>query len=322
MGKLTNLFKGLALAAALPLLLSQCSQMRHFTQGRGLSPPPTPTLAEAYDPWVNQKPPRPDRQKPAPDRLEALGEQSLQNRDFETSLLNFLEILKDNPARYDLRYKVGVIFLLTGQLEAARRELAMVLLHRPEMLEAHEALGLVHLQEKQYPLAVQEFKTVVTQDPKRAKAQYLLGISLLEAGQTAKAAFPLKVATDLEPRQVYPLIALADAYLRQKDYQQALTFLKRAQSLAPQNQKLNYHLGLALAALKRYPEALEAFLKAGDEAQAYNNIGVYYFMEGRFEEAARCFQRALELRPTFYSEAKANLQRALEKLHQVRLNDG
>ncbi len=73
-------------------------------------------------------------------------------------------------------------------------------------------------------------------------------------------------------------------------------------------------LGQALAGQKQYPQALDGLHEGGDEAQAYNNIGVYYFMDGRYEEAAKCFQRAMELRPTFYQEAKTNLQRALEKL--------
>ncbi len=85
----------------------------------------------------------------------------------------------------------------------------------------------------------------------------------------------------------------------------------------PKNQKLNHQLGMALAGDKRYTEAMDAFMKAGDEAQACNNIGVHYFVAGQYEDAAKCFQRAIELRPTFYDEAKANLQRALEKLHQT-----
>ena len=68
-------------------------------------------------------------------------------------------------------------------------------------------------------------------------------------------------------------------------------------------------------------EALQAFMKSGDEAQAYNNIGVHYFVAGQYEDAAKCFQRALELRPTFYDEAKANLQRALEKIQQTQKGD-
>ena len=44
-------------------------------------------------------------------------------------------------------------------------------------------------------------------------------------------------------------------------------------------------------------------------------------MDGQYEEAAKCFQRAIELRPTFYQEAKINLQRALEKLQESRHDD-
>ena len=113
-------------------------------------------------------------------------------------------------------------------------------------------------------------------------------------------------------------MALGQAYMQMKKYQEAVNSLKKGQALAPQDQKVNYQLGMALAAQKRYPEALEAFLKAGDEAQAYNNIGVHYFGDGRYEEAAKCFQKAIDLRPTFYQEARNNLQRALEKLHQSK----
>jgi tetratricopeptide (TPR) repeat protein len=299
---------------ALSLSLSHCSQKQGTV--RGIKPKEAAALSAAYDPLDNRRTPRPDRQEIPLDRLEAMADLALQNRDFETSLVNLLEILKENPQRYDLHYKVGLIFFLTGQMEAARRELALVLVHRPEMMEAHEALGLVHVQEKHYSLALEEFQTVLAQEPRRAKTRHLLGVCYLEAGQPGRAISELKGAAELAPRQVSTYIALGQAYLQLKDYPQAITWLKKGQSLAPQNQKLNYHLGMALAAGKRYPEALEAFIQAGDEAQAFNNIGVHYFGEGRYEEAARCFQRALELRPTFYQEAKVNLHRTLEKLQQ------
>lgn len=314
--------KGLILSAlvlTLLLPLSHCSR-KQATGVRPVKPEEAALLSAATDPWPERwNPPKVNLKGGLPEnRLEDLGNLSLQARDYESSIVNFLQILKDHPERYDLHYKVGVIFLLTGQLEAAQRELALVLAHQPEMLEAHEALGLVHLQEKQYQQAMGEFQAVLAQDPKRARTRHLLGITFLEAGQPGRAILELKEAANLDPRQVSTLIGLAQAYMQQKDYQQAVTCLQKGQSLAPQNQKVNYHLGMALAALKRYPEALEAFLKAGDEAQAYNNIGVHYFVDGRYEEAAKCFQRAIELKPSFYAEAQANLQRALEKLHQVQ----
>ena len=304
----------------LPLLASQCSKKSPQAPAvQGLTPEQAEKFQALHDPWPNKKP-RPPEKLPD-DRLEAMGDLALKNRNFDNSLINYLQILQEHPERYDLHYKVGVIFLLSGKLEAAQKELALVLVHRPEMLKAHEAMGLVHLQGKQYPLAIEEFQHVLAQDPKRAKTCHLLGVTFLESGRPDRAILALKTATGLDPRQLSSHIALAQAYMQQKDYPHAVASLKQAQTLAPQEQKVNYHLGMALASLKRYPEALEAFKHAGDEAQGYNNIGVHYFMDGKYEEAAKCFQQAIELRTTFYGEAKANLQRALEKLHQSRKDD-
>jgi Flp pilus assembly protein TadD len=186
------------------------------------------------------------------------------------------------------------------------------------MLEAHEALGLVHLEEKKYALAIDEFQQVLSQDPGRAKTHHLLGVTYLDAGQPHRAISEFNQALAREPGNVATLTTLGQAYLQQKNYTQALIPLKKAQTLAPLDPKVNRLLGMALGALKRYPEALEAFMKAGDEAQAYNNLGVFYFKDGQYEDAAKCFQKALDLRTTFYQEAKTNLQRALEKLQQSR----
>jgi tetratricopeptide (TPR) repeat protein len=311
----------LLLVLALPLLLSHCAKKQGtYSALKGVKPGEITKDSPFYDSWGwssgSKRPPRLEGTAIPPERLEALADLSLQTKDYESSLISYLEVLRQNPERYDLRYKVGVIFLLTGKLEAARQELGQVLVQQPEMLEAHEALGLVYLTEKRYPDAIQEFQTVLAKEPRRAKTRYLQSIAYLDSGQTRRAIPLLKEVAQLEPKQVTIYATLGQAYISLKDYTQAITWLKKGQSIDPDNQKVNYQLGMALAGLKRYPEALEAFLKAGDEAQAYNNIGVHYFIEGKYEEAAKCFQRALELRPTFYGEAKANLQRALEKLQQ------
>jgi len=307
------------LVLALPCLTSHCARKPAPTV-RGLTLDESSKIQSHYDAWEGRKPKPPE--EVAADRLEVLGDQALQNRNFENSLVNYLQILQKNPERYDLHYKVGVIFLLSGKLEAAQKELALVLVHRPEMLEAHEALGLVFLQGKNYPQAIDEFQYVLAQDPRRAKTHHLLGVTFLESGRPDRAIHALKTATTLDPRLLSSLITLSKAYLEQKEYRQAVASLKQAQALDPKSQKVNHLLGMALAGQKQYPQALEALMKAGDEAQAYNNIGVHYFMEGQYEDAAKCFQRALELRPTFYQEAKTNLQRALEKLQETRKDGG
>ncbi|MHB8069265.1 MAG: tetratricopeptide repeat protein [Desulfobaccales bacterium] len=310
----------LSAVLALPLLLGQCGGKQSPDSMRKELMKRENALTAADAQWEKKqaKAAKAGENSIPLNRLEALGEMSLQSRDYESSLMNFLEILKQDPSRYDLRYKVGVIFFLNGQMAAARKELAMVLMQRPEMLEAHEALGLVHLEEKKYTLAVDEFQQALSQDPRRAKTHHLLGVTYLEAGQPQRAISEFNLVLTQEPNNIATLTTLGQAYLGQNKYSQALIPLKKAQSLAPQDPKINRQLGMALGGLKQYPEALQAFLKAGDEAQAYNNLGVFYFKDGHYEEAAKCFQKALDLRTTFYQEAKTNLQRALEKLQESR----
>jgi tetratricopeptide (TPR) repeat protein len=309
--KPTKPFLCSVLVLALPLLLSHCAGQHR--------PPERPDLSSRLQENNSAKL---QNDLLPPERMEALGEIALQTGDYDSSLVNFLEILKRDPQRYDLHYKVGVIFLFKGQLEPAQNELALVLVHQPGMVQAHEALGMVLLQQKKYSEARGEFQLAVSYDSQRANPRHLLGITYLEEGQPGKAIVELKRAVALDRHELASYAALGQAYRELKDYPRAVDSLKQGLSQSPTDQKLNYQLGLTLAGEKRYNEALEAFMKAGDEAQAYNNIGVHYFVDGKYEEAAKCFQRAIELRPTFYGEAKTNLQRALEKLHQSRQDDG
>jgi tetratricopeptide (TPR) repeat protein len=257
-----------------------------------------------------------------PERQEAMGDLLMKSKEYEGSLLHYIQILQNNPERQDIRYKVAVILLLKGQYKEAREELTRVLTARPEMLEAREALAIAHLQEKDYNQAIQEFRTILQQDRSRAQTHHLLGVSYLMANQPREAIQELETANSLNPKNLATYGALGQAHNRVKNYQKAYTILKKGQSLNPNHSKINYQIGMALAGLKRYDEAFAAFVKSSDEAQAYNNIGVYYFADGEYETAAKCFQKALELRPTFYQEAKNNLDKAMEKLQEGKIQEG
>jgi tetratricopeptide (TPR) repeat protein len=62
--------------------------------------------------------------------------------------------------------------------------------------------------------------------------------------------------------------------------------------------------------LGKYGEALELFKKSGNEAEAYNNLGYIYLLEGKNKEAIVAFEKALDLSPGFYVKAYENLNRA------------
>jgi tetratricopeptide (TPR) repeat protein len=305
------------LVLCLPLI-SHCSKKEPSgPQIRTLTPEEAARIAPPLDAYASR--PRRDTkmdEEIPPERQEAMGDLLMKSKEYEGSLLRYVQILQKNPERHDIRYKVAVVLLLKGQSKEAGQELNKILAAQPDMLEAREALAMVYLQEKDYKPAIQEFRTVLQQDRNRAQTHHLLGVAYLMANQPRDAIRELETANSLNPKNLSTYAALGQAYNRLKDYQKAYTWLKKGESINPNHSKINYQIGMALAGLKRYDEAFVAFTKSSDEAQAYNNIGVYYFVDGQYGLAAKCFQKAMELRPTFYQEAKNNLDRALEKLQE------
>jgi len=291
------------------------------TPFRGLTSEESDRLGSLNNPGFPKSKAFPAEKEPPAENLIAEGDLYLKTGQLDGSIMSYTRVLAKDPYRHDVRYKLGIVFLMSGQLADAKRELAAVLAHQ-EMLESHEALGLVFLQEGNYPEAERELRHVLSSDPQRLRALYLLGVTHLKAHNTTAAIAVFRDVLLKEPNNVKAMSRLGQAYYEAKNYSEALHWLKKGEYLHPEDPKLNYYLGMTYAALKRYPEAMTAFTKAGDEAQAFNNIGVQYFLEGRYTDAAKCFQRALELRKTFYPEAKDNLERALKKMQEENQNAG
>lgn len=304
--------------ALLPLLLCHCltKGKTKTPQFRGLTATEAGRLSELNDPSFKQAKAWKGEKELSLDELAGQADLLMQNREYESSLMNYGKILSADPKRHDIRYKVGVILLLMGQVPEAKKELAEVLAHETDNYQAHEAMGLVLLQEKNLAGAQQEFQTVLTAAPDRFYARYLLGLSYLRGEQPSRAVAELKKAHSLNPKNPRVMADLGWACYQMKNYEEASRWLTQALALSPDDPRINHSLGMTLAATKKYPEALKAFLKAGDPAQGYNNIGVHYFGEGKYAEAARCFQKAVELRKTFYQEASNNLEKALKKLKE------
>ncbi|MBM4283662.1 MAG: tetratricopeptide repeat protein [Deltaproteobacteria bacterium] len=205
MGRAGRILIAIAGLALLTLSLCHCGWIRPEPKVRGLSPREAGRLSDLYTPQ-DPKPQTGPVQEMPPERREALGDLLLQSRDYESSLVNYLQVLRLQPERVDIRYKVGVIYLLGGHYEQARLELQRVIQARPDMLEAYEALGLVHLQTNQYPQAIDTFRQVLGQDSRRPQTRYFLGTAYLAAGKPREAiaeleacAWPLKITPPWPP---------------------------------------------------------------------------------------------------------------------------
>ena len=103
------------------------------------------------------------------------------------------------------------------------------------------------------------------------------------------------------------------------NHKKAVGAFNTALALKYTKSKVYNNLGLVLANLGKYSEALEAFEKGGGEARAYNNLGCIYLSQGKVKEAIYCFKKAIEIDPVFYAKAGENLDRAKKSLGYQKL---
>jgi tetratricopeptide (TPR) repeat protein len=161
------------------------------------------------------------------------------------------------------------------------------------------------------------FQRAVAMAPDDDRAHAYYGSWLYSHHRTSDAIRQLKLAVVLNPRGLMQRNRLIQAEITAGDMGAALHAARDTLTQAPDD-------AVALEALphppvrtaaywvrasgklyreEQYPRAIEAAQKAIDlepgNAEAYNNVGVSYAAMGRWDEAIRFEERALELKPDF-----------------------
>lgn len=180
--------------------------------------------------------------------------------------------------------------------EVAR--LRAVIRQAPNLVQAHFALAQTYLARQQFPEAEAEFKRVIELQPTNIEARFDLGLVYLSQKRVddAKSAFTQILAQDANSAEGhYGLgLVLAD----QQDYPAAIEEFKKATS-GPRLSGVYYEMGNSCAKLKRYDEAIAAFLKekeiTGEDPDLENALADAYQAKGMMKEAQEARDRAQQL---------------------------
>ncbi len=97
------------------------------------------------------------------------------------------------------------------------------------------------------------------------------------------------------------LNGLAIMYYEQENYQGALELLEPLTKENPRDCSLFLNQAIALFAMKKRYEAITKGKKAttlcADNSWAWNSLGFLYYLAGELDEAASCFQKAIDISP-------------------------
>jgi tetratricopeptide (TPR) repeat protein len=127
-----------------------------------------------------------------------------------------------------------------------------------------------------------------------------LGKALEAEGRLAEALPHLQRAATLHAAPLY-LVNLADVLRKLERHEQAVAAYREAVRLQPEFPSARNNLGNSLVAVGDWAGAEEQFLIAVRQdpayADAHCNLGLVRLRQGRADEAAACFRRALQLEP-------------------------
>lgn len=204
--------------------------------------------------------------------------QLLMRRGFDEEAFKELETIEtQEPASGLGALGKGSAYFKKGDLDQSRKNLSRALGLNPRLWQAHMFLGLIDEREKKLDSAIAHHREAIAINPKLAALHNNLGVT----------------------------------YYLKGDYLPAIDAFLRAIEIDPgDNTRTFNNLGLVLAKIGRYDEAIRAFKKGKGEAAAYNNIGFIYLTEGKYAEATEALEKAIRINPQYYVKAHENMERA------------
>jgi tetratricopeptide (TPR) repeat protein len=194
----------------------------------------------------------------------------------------------------DTHYKLGTVFLATGDVSAATGELRQAVKLRSLFPAASAALGIALLQAGEFAAArdslskgtalgpeiyiylgaaserlgdnksaIESYRAALAQQPPLFMAELSLGRLLLATGEATEAVKHLQLATELDAEKAQPQLYLALALVKTGQRQSAVTAAERAQgSGASENADFHDVLGGVFRELGLQNEAQQCFEQA------------------------------------------------------------
>ncbi|MFN7992199.1 MAG: tetratricopeptide repeat protein [Bryobacteraceae bacterium] len=195
------------------------------------------------------------------------------------------------------RFTWAMALVHLGQADAAREQLTLLNVSRPDRPLYLYWLGRIDYDQRRYVEAVEKLKRVIQRDPASARAYDALGLAFDMMGQPEDAREAFVKAVDLNRKlsqpSAWPPHNLGNLLLRVQQPRDAEVLLREALEYDPGFAMAHYHLGRALEAEGRDNEAIGEYRVAvsldKELIEPLYSLGLLYRRHGRKVEAEAAF---------------------------------
>jgi membrane associated rhomboid family serine protease/cytochrome c-type biogenesis protein CcmH/NrfG len=178
-------------------------------------------------------------------------------------------------------------------------QLQLIVKQQPNSAQLHALLAQAYFDHQQFPQAESEYKRVLELQPQSAEARFNLGMTYLSEKRydDAKEAFAQLGAQD--STSPYAHYGTGLVLSEQRNDQAAIDEFKNALSSGAEISGAYLEMGNSYARLKRYDDAIAAYLKekeaSGDNSEIENALADAYAAKGMTQQAQAAKARAGQL---------------------------
>jgi tetratricopeptide (TPR) repeat protein len=258
-------------------------------------------------------------------------QQHYERQEWEQSRAAALKALELDPRLANAEVLLGLMATSESRFQEAERRFARAVALQPQNDRAQAYLASTYLQQKRFAEARRAFQKVLQLNPENTAAHYNLGLVGLSEQKPFEALPHFESVTRVNPSDVAAWIGLLESRLLLKrsedarraartveellqpndprlfqaatllalhqEYPAAIQMLEKIRRAFPQSYDVNYNLALAYFRTQQHDKAAAILSGFEDRAEARNLLASVEENRGRYQEAARAFQRAAELAP-------------------------
>jgi tetratricopeptide (TPR) repeat protein len=228
------------------------------------------------------------------------GLQEAEHHRYKAALRYYLKALDLAPDNAEVLFYVGFVYEDLRMLEAALTYYRRALKLAPTMVRAWEYSAVVHHKLRQYEEALECYERAIKLDPQYPYVYYNKGITLAAMGKLGEAIKYYDKTIRLDPKYGLAYINKGEKLNSLGRYDEAVKTFKKAVQY-DKHERAYFGLGMALLALRRKKEALDAYQKGlkidSRNAEAWKSAGEAAFQSKQFDVAASAYERSLELCP-------------------------
>jgi tetratricopeptide (TPR) repeat protein/serine/threonine protein kinase len=272
----------------------------------------------------------------APDRSNctALGSALLAQKQLDAAIAAYKRAIAIDPYFAPAYSNLGNALRDQGNLDEAIAVCRQAIALDAQFAPAHVNLGNALRAKGQENEALAAYRRAIALDPQHMLAHYNLGLLLYDQKQNDAAIAAYRQALKFDPKYAAAHNGLGQALYAGKQVEEAIAAYQQALTFDPQLAAAHNNLGLTFKDKKQWDQAISAFRKAVASdphyAEAYNNLGMAYKVTEQWDAAIAAYRQAiildsklgpphaalgqLLLKKGRFAEAKKYTQRALDLL--------